>query len=79
MLPGIIGSIQGIEVIKLLLGKGDPLIGRMLIIDTLKMKIREMKVRRDPNCPVCGDHPTIKELIDYDWFCSMAGGDRQSH
>jgi adenylyltransferase/sulfurtransferase len=79
VLPGIIGSLQGIEVIKLLLGKGDPLIGRLLIIDTLKMKVREMKVRRDPHCPVCGDNPTIKELIDYEWFCSMAGGDRQSH
>ncbi len=79
VLPGIIGSIQGIEVIKLLLGKGEPLIGRLLIIDTLKMKVREMKVRRDPHCPVCGDNPTIKDLIDYDWFCSLAGGDRQSH
>ncbi|HKX12898.1 MAG TPA: molybdopterin-synthase adenylyltransferase MoeB [bacterium] len=75
VLPGIIGCIQGIEVLKLLLGKGEPLIGRLLIMDTLKMKVREMKVRRDPNCPVCGDHPTIKELIDYEWFCSMAGGD----
>ncbi|HCU25607.1 MAG TPA: molybdenum cofactor biosynthesis protein MoeB, partial [Deltaproteobacteria bacterium] len=77
--PGIIGCIQGIEVLKLLLGKGDPLVGRLLIIDTLKMKVREMKVRRDPNCPVCGDHPTIKELIDYEWFCSMAGGDPLKH
>lgn len=79
VLPGIIGCIQGIEVIKLLLNKGEPLIGRLLIMDTLKMKVREMKIRRDPNCPVCGDKPTIKELIDYEWFCSLAGGDRQSH
>ncbi len=78
VLPGIIGSIQGVEVLKLLLGKGDPLIGRLLIMDTLKMKVREMKVRRDPRCPVCGDHPTIKELIDYEWFCSASGGDHQS-
>ncbi|HKY62188.1 MAG TPA: molybdopterin-synthase adenylyltransferase MoeB [bacterium] len=75
VLPGIIGCIQGIEVLKLLLGKGEPLVGRLLIMDTLKMKVREMKVRRDPHCPVCGDNPTIKELIDYEWFCSMAGGD----
>ena len=75
LLPGIVGCAQGIEVLKLLLNIGDPLIGRLLIMDTLKMKIREMKVRRDPSCPVCGDHPTIKELIDYEWFCSMAGGD----
>ena len=79
VLPGIIGCIQGIEVLKLLLGKGDSLVGRLLIMDTLKMKVREMKVRRDPNCPVCGDNPTIKELIDYEWFCSMAGGDPLKH
>lgn len=79
VLPGIVGCIQGIEVLKLLIGKGDPLIGRLLIMDTLKMKVREMKVRRDPNCPVCGDNPTIKELIDYEWFCSMAGGDPLKH
>lgn len=79
VLPGIIGCIQGIEVLKLLLGKGDPLVNRLLIMDTLKMKVREMKVRRDPTCPVCGDNPTIKELIDYEWFCSMAGGDPLKH
>ncbi|MCE9626007.1 MAG: molybdopterin-synthase adenylyltransferase MoeB [Deltaproteobacteria bacterium] len=79
VLPGIIGCIQAIEVLKLLLGKGDPLVGRLLIMDTLKMKVREMKVRRDPACPVCGDNPTIKELIDYEWFCSMAGGDPLKH
>ncbi len=79
VLPGIIGCIQGIEVLKLLLGKGDPLVNRLLIMDTLKMKVREMKVRRDPACPVCGDNPTIKELIDYEWFCSMAGGDPLKH
>ncbi len=79
VLPGIVGCIQAIEVLKLLLGKGEPLTNRLLIMDTLKMKIREMKVRRDPACPVCGDNPTIKELIDYEWFCSMAGGDPLKH
>lgn len=74
-LPGIVGTAQTIEVLKLLLGKGEPLIGRLLIFDALKMKFKEMKIRRDPACPVCGDKPSIKELIDYDWFCSMSGGD----
>ncbi len=70
VLPGIIGSIQAVETIKLLLGAGDPLIGRLLMYDALGQKFREMKVRRDPKCPVCGDKPTITELIDYEWFCS---------
>jgi molybdopterin/thiamine biosynthesis adenylyltransferase/rhodanese-related sulfurtransferase len=74
-LPGIMGTAQAVEVIKLILGKGDPLIGRLLIFDALKMKFREMKIRKDKNCPVCGENPTIKELIDYEWFCSMSGGD----
>ncbi|MBL7684994.1 MAG: molybdopterin-synthase adenylyltransferase MoeB [Deltaproteobacteria bacterium] len=74
-LPGIVGTTQAIEVIKILLGKGDPLIGRLLVFDALKMKFRELKIRRDPQCPVCGEAPSIKELIDYEWFCSMAGGD----
>lgn len=76
VLPGIIGCTQGIEVIKLLLGLGHPLIGRLMIFDTLPMKIREMKVRRDPECPVCGETPTVTELIDYEGFCRLAGGDR---
>jgi len=76
VLPGIIGCTQGIEVIKLILGIGKPLVGRLLVFDTLSMKIREMKIRRDPQCPVCGENPTIKELVDYEWFCSLAGGDR---
>jgi adenylyltransferase/sulfurtransferase len=53
------------------LGIGEPLIGKLILYDALKEKFREMKIRRDKNCPVCGDHPTIKDLIDYDWFCSM--------
>ena len=71
VLPGIIGSIEAVETIKLLLGKGEPLIGRLLMYDALGQRFREMKVRRDPQCPVCGDKPTIKELIDYEWFCSQ--------
>src|SRR4029450_11432619 len=73
-LPGIVGTAQAVEVIKLVLGKGDPLIGRLLTFDALKMKFRELKIRKDKHCPLSGEHPTIKELIDYDWFCSMAGG-----
>ncbi len=72
VLPGIIGCIQAIEAIKVILGVGEPLVGRLLMYDALTQKFREMKVRRDPACPVCGDHPTIKELIDYEWFCSGA-------
>lgn len=70
VLPGIIGSIQAVETIKLILGKGEPLIGRLLMYDALGQRFREMKIRRDPQCPVSGDKPTIKELIDYEWFCS---------
>ncbi len=76
VLPGIIGCTQGIEVLKLLLNIGQPLVGRLLVFDTLKMKIREMKIRQDPNCPVCGKEPSITELIDYEGFCRLAGGDR---
>ena len=69
MLPGIIGVVQATEAIKLLLGIGDPLIGRLLTYDALGMRFREVKLRRDPKCPLCGDNPTIHELIDYDEFC----------
>ena len=72
VLPGIIGMIQAIEVIKLILGAGDPLIGRLLHFDALKMKFREFNVRRDPQCPVCGDHPTITAPVDYEQFCGVA-------
>ncbi len=74
-LPGIVGTAQTIEVLKLLLKKGEPLVGRLLIFDALKMKFKEMKIRRDQACPLCGDNPTVKDLIDYEWFCSMSGGD----
>jgi adenylyltransferase/sulfurtransferase len=71
VLPGIIGVIQATESIKVMLGIGEPLIGRFLIYDALKMKFRELKLRRDPECPVCGDRPTVKKLIDYEQFCGI--------
>jgi adenylyltransferase/sulfurtransferase len=74
VLPGIIGTLQAIEAIKLLIGIGDPLIGRLLHFDALKVKFRELNLRRDPQCPVCGDSPTIFAPIDYDQFCE-AGAD----
>ena len=72
VLPGIIGVIQATESIKLILGIGEPLIGRFLIYDALKMKFRELKLRKDPDCPVCGTHPTVTKLIDYEQFCGVA-------
>ncbi len=69
VLPGIIGSIQAVETIKLILGVGDPLTNRLLMFDSLAMEFREVRIRRDPNCPVCGDEPSITELIDYEAFC----------
>jgi adenylyltransferase/sulfurtransferase len=74
VLPGIIGTIQATEAIKLILGTGEPLIGRFLIYDALRMRFRELKLRRDPECPVCGDNPTVRELIDYEQFCGMPSG-----
>jgi len=71
VLPGIIGCIQATEILKLAIGKGTSLVGRLLLFDSLKMKFHELKLRRDPACPVCGDHPTIKELIDYEIFCGI--------
>ncbi len=73
VLPGIIGSIQAIEAIKLLVGRGDTLIGRLLVFDALRMKFRELKLRKNPDCPICGSNPTIKELIDYEEFCGLRG------
>lgn len=72
VLPGIVGTLEAIEVIKYLLGKGDLLTGRLLIYDALKTKFRELRVRKDENCAVCGQNPTITELIDYEAFCSLA-------
>jgi adenylyltransferase/sulfurtransferase len=71
VLPGIIGVIQATEAIKLILGVGEPLIGRFLIYDALKMRFRELKLRKDPDCPVCGTHPTVTKLIDYEQFCGI--------
>ncbi|HSS75431.1 MAG TPA: molybdopterin-synthase adenylyltransferase MoeB [Thermoanaerobaculia bacterium] len=71
VLPGIIGSLQANEVIKLVVGAGDPLIGRLVLFDALKMKFRELKLRKDPSCPVCSDHPTQTGLIDYEQFCGI--------
>jgi len=71
VLPGVIGTIQATEVIKLLIGIGEPLIGRLLLYDALSMRFRELKLRRNPSCPVCGDHPTITALIDYEQFCGI--------
>ena len=71
VLPGLIGVIEALEAIKLILGKGEQLVGRLLCFNTLTMEINTLKLRRDPNCPMCGDHPTIHELIDYEEFCSL--------
>jgi molybdopterin/thiamine biosynthesis adenylyltransferase/rhodanese-related sulfurtransferase len=71
ILPGIIGLIQATETVKLILGIGDPLVGRLMLYDALGMKFREMKLRKNPECPICGDHRTIHELIDYQQFCGM--------
>jgi adenylyltransferase/sulfurtransferase len=71
VLPGVIGTIQATESIKLLLGAKDTLAGRLLLYDAWNMRFRELKLRRDPECPVCGDHPTVKELIDYEQFCGV--------
>lgn len=72
VLPGLIGTMQATEVIKLLTGIGEPLIGRLLHVDTLKMKFRTFNLRRDPECPVCGDRPSITAPIDYDGFCGLS-------
>ncbi len=72
VLPGIIGTIQATEAIKLILGIGDSLVGRLLLFDALKMQFREIKLQKNPACPMCGDHPTIHELINYKAFCGIA-------
>jgi adenylyltransferase/sulfurtransferase len=71
VLPGSVGTLQAIETVKLILGIGEPLIGRLLRFDALEMSFREYKLRKDPNCPVCGEHPTVTELIDYVQFCGV--------
>ena len=75
VLPGIIGTMQALEAIKLILGKGESLLGRLVHFDALNFKFREVRLRKDPQCPVCGDQPSITELIDYDQFCGTEGED----
>ncbi|MBL8798868.1 MAG: molybdopterin-synthase adenylyltransferase MoeB [Planctomycetia bacterium] len=77
ILPGLVGCIQATEAVKLILGNGEPLIGRLLLYDALRMSFREFKVRRNPKCPVCGDKPSITALIDYEQFCGVRG--QESH
>ena len=72
ILPGVVGTIQATEAVKLIIGAGEPLIGRFLIYDALRMRFRELKLRNDPDCPVCGEQRTVTELIDYDQFCGVA-------
>jgi sulfur-carrier protein adenylyltransferase/sulfurtransferase len=73
ILPGLVGLIQATETIKLILGSGNPLVGRLLLVDALGMKFRELKLRKNPDCVVCGTHPTITKLIDYEEFCGIRG------
>jgi adenylyltransferase/sulfurtransferase len=73
VLPGIIGALQANEVIKLLLGIGEPLIGRLVLFDALRLRFRELRVRKSPDCPVCSEKPTLRELIDYEQFCGLPG------
>jgi len=76
ILPGLVGVIQATEVIKLILGTGEPLIGRLLLVDALGMKFRELKLRKNPDCPACGKHRTITKLIDYNQFCGIRGEEK---
>ena len=78
VLPGMIGVMQAIEAIKLIIGIGDSLIGRLVSFDALKLRFKEFKIRKDPGCPICGDHPTIHELIDYDQFCGIPQADAEA-
>src|SRR6266481_4253839 len=76
ILPGLIGLIQATEAIKLIIGKGEPLIGRLLLVDALGMRFRELKLRKNPDCVVCGTHPTVTKLIDYEQFCGVRGEEK---
>jgi len=75
VLPGIVGALQAAEAIKLIVGIGEPLIGKLMLIDTLRMEFKTVRIRRNPDCPVCGDNPTIRELIDYEEFCGLRRGE----
>jgi len=77
VLPGVIGMLQAVETVKLLLGIGEPLIGRLLVFDALAMTFRQLTLRKDPACPLCGEHPTIKELQDYDELCGLTSPDAE--
>jgi molybdopterin/thiamine biosynthesis adenylyltransferase/rhodanese-related sulfurtransferase/molybdopterin converting factor small subunit len=78
VLPGIVGCLQANEAIKLILGVGNPLIGRLLLFNALKMQFRELRLQKDPNCPICGTHRTITELIDYEQFCGIRGEETEA-
>jgi adenylyltransferase/sulfurtransferase len=78
ILPGLVGVIQATETIKLILGTGEPLIGRLLLVEALGMRFRELKLRKNRECPACGDHPTVTELIDYEQFCGIRGEEKPS-
>ena len=78
LLPGTIGLLQATEAVKLIIGQGKSLMGRLLLFNALDMSFRELKIRRDPACPICGDHPTIKELIDYEQFCGVGRGQEEA-
>ncbi len=71
VLPGIVGTLQANETIKLIIGQGEPLIGRLLLFDALRMRFRELRLRKDPDCPICGENPTVRQLIDYEEFCGV--------
>jgi sulfur-carrier protein adenylyltransferase/sulfurtransferase len=79
VLPGTVGLLQATEAIKLIIGNGKPLIGRLLLFNALDMSFRELKVRKDPACPLCGEHATIKELIDYEQFCGVGRGNEEAY
>jgi len=79
ILPGLVGVIQATEAIKLILGTGEPLIGRLLLVDALAMRFRELKLRKNPDCPVCGNHRTISKLIDYEQFCGIRGQEKPAN
>jgi molybdopterin/thiamine biosynthesis adenylyltransferase/rhodanese-related sulfurtransferase len=76
ILPGLVGVMQATEAIKLILGKGEPLVGRLLLVDALGMRFRELKLRKNPDCPACGTHPTVTKLIDYNEFCGIRGEEK---
>ncbi|MGH7884654.1 MAG: ThiF family adenylyltransferase, partial [Thermodesulfobacteriota bacterium] len=75
ILPGVVGTLQASEVVKLIIGKGKPLIGKLLFLDVLEMEPRILKLRKNPGCPICGENPTIHELIDYEEFCGIGRGE----